>query len=340
MSSADSSMLSASTMITRNVYQVLLRPAASELEVVITLRIMICTLGSLSVYMALSVNSVFDLWTLCSDIVYVLLFPQLLCVFYFKETNAYGSVLAFVVGGVFRCLCGEPSMNVPVVVRLPLYDPEKGQRFPFRLLCMALGLCTLLIGSFAATTLFRRGLLSDRFDVFQCFVKRPPTSQLRNPPIDHAMGTGSTGSDNTAGAKHAGNLRPFTTDVTVTEKEAPNTTLGVSKDNRRSSLAVPVQARDGVGGNTTRKSSLAPDKVRSDASEVHRPARLVASGSSGAIGSSSRALEKSLAEGATGEKTLRKTSMAGGARGGSKEPRKKSIAGGSEGSRDGGPTRH
>ncbi|KAL1440707.1 hypothetical protein MTO96_009255 [Rhipicephalus appendiculatus] len=152
MSSADSSMLSASTMITRNVYQALLRPTATELEVVITLRIMICAMGSLSVYMALSVNSVFDLWTLCSDIVYVLLFPQLLCVFYFKETNAYGSVLAFIVGGVFRCLCGEPSMNVPVVVRLPLYDPDAGQRFPFRLLCMALGLCTLLIGSFAATT--------------------------------------------------------------------------------------------------------------------------------------------------------------------------------------------
>ncbi|KAH7960947.1 hypothetical protein HPB49_025271 [Dermacentor silvarum] len=123
MSSADSSMLSASTMVTRNVYQALFRPmvsrhlrpigqgtfigaegkrqpfhepttsGATETEVVIALRTMICALSSLSVYMALSVNSVFDLWTLCSDIVYVLLFPQLLCVFYFKETNAYGSVL-------------------------------------------------------------------------------------------------------------------------------------------------------------------------------------------------------------------------------------------------------
>nr|XP_037269799.1 high-affinity choline transporter 1-like [Rhipicephalus microplus] len=191
MSSADSSMLSASTMITRNVYQTLLRPAATELEVVITLRIMICALGSLSVYMALSVNSVFDLWTLCSDIVYVLLFPQLLCVFYFKETNAYGSVMAFIVGGVFRCLCGEPSMNIPVVVRLPLYDPVVGQRFPFRLLCMVLGLCTLLLGSFVATTIFRRGLLPLRFDVFKCFVKRQPTSHLRNRSIDQAAGTAS-----------------------------------------------------------------------------------------------------------------------------------------------------
>ncbi|KAL1440682.1 hypothetical protein MTO96_009232 [Rhipicephalus appendiculatus] len=309
MSSADSSMLSASTMITRNVYQALLRPAASELEVVITLRIMICALGSLSIYMALSVNSVYDLWILCSDIVYVLLFPQLLCVFYFKETNAYGSLLAFIVGGVFRCLCGEPSMNVPVVVRLPLYDPEAGQRFPFRLLSMALGLCTLLVGSFAATTLFRRGLLSDRFDVFHCFVKRPP------------RGDGQHGK-----RKHG---------------------RGATDNRRKSSLAAPIQSREGggggqtgrksslapdSGGQTRRKSSLAPDKRRSDAPEVQRITRLVASESGGAIGSSSRAPEKALAEGATADtKTLRKKSMIGSAGGASKETRKKSFAGVSEG---------
>ncbi|KAH8042225.1 hypothetical protein HPB51_021309 [Rhipicephalus microplus] len=335
MSSADSSMLSASTMITRNVYQALIRPAATEMEVVITLRIMICALGSLSVYMALSVNSVFDLWTLCSDIVYVLLFPQLLCVFYFKETNAYGSVLAFIVGGVFRCLCGEPSMNIPVLVRLPLYDPVAGQRFPFRLLCMALGLCTLLLGSFAATTVFRRGLLPEHFDVFHCFVKRPPMSQLR---VDQTTGTCMAGIDHTATAQHAVSRRGSTTDVAVTEKEVP---LGISKDDHKSSLVVPFQARDdGGGGHTNRQSCLAPHKRRSDESEVHRNARLVASGFTGAIVPSSRVLETSPAEDAMAErKTLHKTSMSGGAKGGCKATHKKSVAGGSEGLTDGGVSR-
>nr|XP_054933888.1 high-affinity choline transporter 1-like [Dermacentor andersoni] len=303
MSSADSSMLSASTMITRNVYQMLLRPAATEMEVMIALRTMICALGSLSVYMALSVNSVFALWTLCSDIVYVLLFPQLLCVFYFKETNAYGSVLgellwplryrnnryfwdknkvyellnitAFFVSGVFRCLCGEPSMNVPVVVRLPLYDPQFGQRFPFRLLSMALGLTTLLLGSYAADTLFRRGLLSDRYDVFSCFVKPPPPSLARRTSI--------APSDRAADAAN--------------EREA--TTSGISKYNRRASVSAgpPVAAQDSLN---VRKSSLV-------------------GGLSGLAYQSSGVAEKTLTEGATTEtRTSRKKSKSGAAKAGGK----------------------
>ncbi|KAL3215420.1 hypothetical protein MRX96_034132 [Rhipicephalus microplus] len=310
MSSADSSMLSASTMITRNVYQALIRPAATEMEVVITLRIMICALGSLSVYMALSVNSVFDLWTLCSDIVYVLLFPQLLCVFYFKETNAYGSVLAFIVGGVFR---GSRSA------------------------CYAWhsGCARSCSARSRPPRLFRRGLLPEHFDVFHCFVKRPPMSQLR---VDQTTGTCMAGIDHTATAQHAVSRRGSTTDVAVTEKEVP---LGISKDDHKSSLVVPFQARDdGGGGHTNRQSCLAPHKRRSDESEVHRNARLVASGFTGAIVPSSRVLETSPAEDAMAErKTLHKTSMSGGAKGGCKATHKKSVAGGSEGLTDGGVSR-
>ncbi|KAH8042237.1 hypothetical protein HPB51_021321 [Rhipicephalus microplus] len=298
MSSADSSMLSASTMITRNVYQTLLRPAATELEVVITLRIMICALGSLSVYMALSVNSVFDLWTLCSDIVYVLLFPQLLCVFYFKETNAYGSVMAFIVGGVFRCLCGEPSMNIPVVVRLPLYDPVVGQRFPFRLLCMVLGLCTLLLGS------------DSQRRIYEIARSIKPQGRPARPP------------DNIR--------RALTTDATVPEKEAPNNTPGAAKDNRKASLAAPVQTKNGDGcGPTRRKSLMAPDRKPSDVTEVQKTECSVTSGSCGTTVSTSGVPEKTPTDGATTyTKTSRKKSVYGSASGGS-VTRKKCIAGAS-----------
>ncbi|XP_065291582.1 high-affinity choline transporter 1-like isoform X1 [Dermacentor albipictus] len=302
MSSADSSMLSASTMITRNVYQMLLRPTATEMEVVVTLRIMICALGSLSVYMALSVNSVFALWVLCSDIVYVLLFPQLLCVFYFKETNAYGSVLAFFVSGVFRCLCGEPSMNVPVVVQLPLYDPESGQRFPFRLLSMALGLTTLLLGSYAADALFRRGLLSDSCDVFCCF-KTPPPSQSRRasivapPPASQSRRASVVPPPPASQSRRASIAPPDRAADAANEREA--TTSGISKYNRRASVgaAPAVEAQDSVN---VGKSSLVGGLRRSSLSQA------------GWANQSTGVAEKTLTEGATTEpRTSRRRSKSG-----------------------------
>ncbi|XP_075540981.1 uncharacterized protein LOC142575473 isoform X3 [Dermacentor variabilis] len=93
MSSADSSMLSASSMVTKNVYQSIVRPTASDIEVSLVLRVMVFAIGSWATYVALSVNSVFELWLLCSDIVYVLLFPQMICVLYFEDSNTYGAFL-------------------------------------------------------------------------------------------------------------------------------------------------------------------------------------------------------------------------------------------------------
>ncbi|XP_072143231.1 high-affinity choline transporter 1-like isoform X2 [Dermacentor andersoni] len=93
MSSADSSMFSASAMVTKNVYHVLIRPSASDTEVAFILRIAVCLIGASATYLALSVHSVLELWTLCSDVVYVLLFPQFVCIFYLKDTNTYGSII-------------------------------------------------------------------------------------------------------------------------------------------------------------------------------------------------------------------------------------------------------
>ncbi|XP_049518858.1 high-affinity choline transporter 1-like [Dermacentor silvarum] len=94
MSSVDSSMLSASQLITRNIYHFILKPSASDMEVCVVLRFMICLVGAVATSMALRVSSVFALWTLSSDLVYVLLFPQFVALFFLRDlTNAYGSVL-------------------------------------------------------------------------------------------------------------------------------------------------------------------------------------------------------------------------------------------------------
>ncbi|XP_075540989.1 high-affinity choline transporter 1-like [Dermacentor variabilis] len=196
MSSADSSMLSASSMVTKNVYQSIVRPMASDVEVSLVLRVMVFAIGSWATYVALSVNSVFELWLLCSDIVYVLLFPQLICVLYFEDSNTYGAFLAFFVSVVFRGLCGEPSMNVPVTIRLPMYDEELGQQFPFRLTCMLLGLLTQLLGSYGASWAFRGGWLPQRFDVFNCFVSlRHSESRQATKQSDQSVGAQQLGGE-------------------------------------------------------------------------------------------------------------------------------------------------
>ncbi|XP_077535381.1 high affinity choline transporter 1-like [Haemaphysalis longicornis] len=169
MSSADSSMLSASSLVTRNIYQVVFRTTASDNEVAVMLRVLVCVIGSWATYIALQVESVLELWSLCSDVVYVLLFPQLLCALYFKSTNTYGSLMAFLLGALFRVLCGEPRVNLKAVIRLPMYDDKLGQRFPFRLTCMILSLITLLVGSYVAAKLFEKRWLKPRYDIFDCF---------------------------------------------------------------------------------------------------------------------------------------------------------------------------
>ncbi|XP_077507549.1 high-affinity choline transporter 1-like [Amblyomma americanum] len=168
MSSVDSSMLSASLLVTKNIYQAIVRPTASDAEVALVLRMMVFLIGSWATYLALSVESVFEVWSLSSEVVYVLLFPQLLCLLYFKHSNTYGSLTAFIVGCCFRWLLGEPSLGVPMSITLPLYDEERGQGFPLRLTCMAFGVATIVITSYGATTVFENGWLPAHYDVFHC----------------------------------------------------------------------------------------------------------------------------------------------------------------------------
>ena len=65
---------------------------ASEKEVVWVMRFAIFGVGAAATAMALSVGSIYVLFHLCSDLVFVILFPQLCCVIYFKASNTYGSI--------------------------------------------------------------------------------------------------------------------------------------------------------------------------------------------------------------------------------------------------------
>ena len=69
-------------------------------------------IAALACMMAISVTSIYYLFLLCSDFVYVILFPQLLCVLYIRWSNAYGSFAGYVIGLLMRLLGGEPGLNL------------------------------------------------------------------------------------------------------------------------------------------------------------------------------------------------------------------------------------
>jgi len=130
------------------------------------MRLGIFLVGAGAAGIGILVSSIYVLWYLCSDLVYVILFPQLLCVVYVPHTNTYGSLSAYIVGFVFRILIGESTLNIPAVIHFGPYIPPKT-------LCMLISLSTTLIVSLIAKLLFEKRVLSPQFDVLHCLVDIP-----------------------------------------------------------------------------------------------------------------------------------------------------------------------
>ncbi|XP_078494543.1 high-affinity choline transporter 1 [Ciona intestinalis] len=162
MSSADSSILSASSMFTRNIYNVVIRPRASELELVWVMRVAIIFIAAGATALALVVKSVYYLFYLCSDLIYVILFPQFVSVLYL-DPNTYGSILAFLVGLVLRLGGGEPGFGFQPFIKYPY-----GSNFPFKTLAMVSSIVTLLVVSYFVRFLFVRGIIPARYDFLKC----------------------------------------------------------------------------------------------------------------------------------------------------------------------------
>ena len=77
MSSVDSSILSASSMGAWNVYRPLASNGGESAELHMVVRRLIWIVGIAATLIALRIQSVYALWFLCSDLVYCILFPQL-----------------------------------------------------------------------------------------------------------------------------------------------------------------------------------------------------------------------------------------------------------------------
>lgn len=145
------------------------------MEIIWVMRIGIGVVGVLSTIMALTIPSIYGLWSMCSDLVYVILFPQLLMVVHFKNyCNTYGSLTAYIMAFIVRITGGEPIMGLPAFIYYPGYDDiKKIQMFPFRTMAMLISLITLIGVSYATQKLFVSGRLAPSYDIFHCVVNIP-----------------------------------------------------------------------------------------------------------------------------------------------------------------------
>jgi high affinity choline transporter 7 len=118
-SSFSSSILSAGSMISWNVYRRLLVPDASVERTKVVIRGSIVVLGVGAAIMAMFVESVIGLWFFTADLVFVLLVPQLICTLFDARANRTGSIAAFVVSLVLRLGGGEPLIGLPPLIPYP-----------------------------------------------------------------------------------------------------------------------------------------------------------------------------------------------------------------------------
>ncbi|XP_068596032.1 high-affinity choline transporter 1 [Brachionichthys hirsutus] len=185
MSSADSSILSASSMFARNIYQLAFRQSASDREIVWVMRITIFVFGGLATVMALVTGTVYGLWYLSSDLVYVIIFPQLLSVLFIKGTNTYGSVAAYLFGMLLRIGGGEPYLRLPPFIFYPGWTTEQQmnhmtglmeevvvQRFPFKTVSMLASFLGNVGVSYLAKYLFESGKISHKYDFLDAVVSK------------------------------------------------------------------------------------------------------------------------------------------------------------------------
>jgi high affinity choline transporter 7 len=143
-SSFSSSILSAGSMLSWNCVKRLIWPEVSPRQMKRVIRGSILLFGAVATALALKVQSVQALWFFTSDLVFVLLFPQLIFALFDPRANRTGSIVAFAVSFVLRVGGGEPLLGVPALIAYPA-------ALPFRTVAAAAGLVLLPLVSRATT---------------------------------------------------------------------------------------------------------------------------------------------------------------------------------------------
>jgi high affinity choline transporter 7 len=159
-SSLSSSILSAGSMFSWNVYRRLIAPGVTVGRLRQIVRLSIFAVAALATWLALKVQSVAELWFFTADLVFVLLFPQLVAAVFDRRANRYGSIAAFATSLSIRLSGGISILGVGAAVDFPQlwaslaggdpalwYDPAGNSCFPVRLLAGGVGMVLLPVVS-------------------------------------------------------------------------------------------------------------------------------------------------------------------------------------------------
>nr|XP_019947926.1 PREDICTED: high affinity choline transporter 1-like [Paralichthys olivaceus] len=165
MSSIDSALLSAASLIGRNIFKNIIYKRASERMIIVVVKVSVLLCGIIAAAFAMTSKSFYLLWYLSADVLYSVMTPHVICTFFLSQwVNQYGACSGFVLAILLRALIGEPQIGLPDVLPLP-WDKiqEDGHRyrlFPFRTVIMLLAIVTILLVS----RLAKMGLLNRTSD--------------------------------------------------------------------------------------------------------------------------------------------------------------------------------
>ncbi|XP_062404334.1 high-affinity choline transporter 1-like isoform X2 [Sardina pilchardus] len=183
MSSIDSFLLSVACMFTSNLYKNIIRKKASDKELQLVIRITVVVAGSIGIALTFIENSIVFFWILSADMAYCIVFPQLICVLFSEISNTYGAVVGFVLSLLLRLLSGEPLIGLPSVICFPggeIIDDVYIQPVPVRTVVALCAFLCILLFSYIFASLFRRGILPKRWDVFGITKITVPTLDNQN----------------------------------------------------------------------------------------------------------------------------------------------------------------
>jgi solute carrier family 5 (high affinity choline transporter), member 7 len=122
-SSFSASILSAGAMFSWNCLRRLVWPSLSLRQMRLAIRASIVGFGILATLLAIEVQSVQALWFFTSDLVFVLLFPQLVFALFDSKANRTGSIVAFTISAVLRLSGGETLLAIPPASRCARWPP-------------------------------------------------------------------------------------------------------------------------------------------------------------------------------------------------------------------------